>query len=87
MTVPGESANRIDSVSATVVVYNGSDTPAADFLGFLATVPFDGDDPATARSWVAANISTGGTMEIGSARFTLSGPLGGRSLDIIAFGR
>ncbi|MGD9932882.1 MAG: hypothetical protein AB7T37_04115 [Dehalococcoidia bacterium] len=84
----GASATRIRSVSATVIVTapGQPDSPAADFLGYLATLPYDRADPAKARAWVEANISAGGELVIGDARFTLSGPKGGRSLDIVAVG-
>ena len=31
---------------------------AADFLGFMATMPYDGADPQSARNWVEGTLPT-----------------------------
>lgn len=84
---------RIRSVSAAVMQYGArpSDNVAAEFLGFAATLPYDGANPSQARTWVEANLSqvdTGTPIEtiVGDAKFSLSGPARARILDIVALG-
>lgn len=57
-------------------VFNGL---AAGFLGYAATVPYDGSEPQRAREWVQAHVKEtnkpGGVLEtqIGPVKFELSG--------------
>jgi hypothetical protein len=59
-----------------------SDTIAANALGFLATLPYQGSEPERARAWVVANISRAATLTIGGAKLTLSGNPRARVLQI-----
>lgn len=40
-------------------------------LSYIATIPYAGAEPGAAKSWVAANISSGGVAVFGGARFEL----------------
>lgn len=89
--VIGASPTRVRSVNATVTQYQAqpSDATAANFLGFIATLPYTDAEPQRARAWVEANIARrDATMTIGTARFSLSRARTGRahSLDIVAVG-
>jgi len=81
VTVRGTSPTRIRAVNAAAF---GSDRQAADFLGFVATVPYDGAQPQSARAWVESQVASGGSTSFGGARFQLGGPAQARWLDIIA---
>ena len=89
--VLGASPTRVRSINASVIQSQAqpSDAIAAEFLGFVATVPYTDAEPQRAREWVAANIArSDATMTIGTARFTLSKAQTGRAhtLDIVAVG-
>lgn len=47
---------QVDIVRAEISGYFDAKS-AAQFLGFVATLPYDGSDPDKARLWVAENIS------------------------------
>lgn len=89
--VLGIDATRVRSVDANVLQYQAqpTDAIAAEFLGFIATLPYDKSDPTQAREWVRANIArSGSNLVIASARFELTRAETGRahSLDIVAVG-
>lgn len=47
---------------------------ARDFLGYVATAPYEGSDPAAARAWVLENISNlGAKTTIGGVHFSIQG--------------
>lgn len=50
---------------------NGLDREAAEFLGYLASITYDGSQPADARAWVVNNIGKNATMTIGGVSFEL----------------
>lgn len=84
----GPSTAAVSSVNATVLQYaRPSDDLAGTFLGYVATLPYEGALPAEARRWVEENVSrvdTGkpATTTIGAATFALVGPKTGRFLQI-----
>ncbi len=89
--VQGTDPTRIRTVDATVLQYQAqpTDAIAAEFLGFIATLPYDNADPARARDWVRSNIARSGSeLVIASARFELTRADTGRAhiLDVIAVG-
>ena len=88
VSVLGRDSTHIRTIDSTVFAFFGapSDETAANFLGFLATVPYDDASPAEARAWVEANISSGAETVFGSANFQLYGPPAARSLQIVAVG-
>ena len=61
-----------------------SDEAAADFLGFVATLLYEGAEPARARQWVVENVSSGGKLTIGNANFELSSEERARVLRIVS---
>ncbi len=68
-----------------------SDQAIVPFLGYVATLPYDGADPPRARRWVEESIGkadAGKVLEttIGGARFRLYGPIRGRILEIAPAG-
>lgn len=75
----GRNATNIGAVSATAQDYL-SKTPTAEmreFLGYVASLPYDGADPADAKSWVeklAAQSNDGslGQKTIGGVEFCVS---------------
>ena len=73
---------RIEYVTATVLQVGDEpdDRLAATFLGFVATVPYDGAEPDQVRAWVEARISSGREIRIGPATFRLTGEPRTRSL-------
>jgi hypothetical protein len=75
----GAGVMSIEGVSAVALT---DDSDAKDFLGFVATLPYEGSNPSAARAWVEANVGTSASTTFGAAKFTLGGPAGGRTLDI-----
>lgn len=85
--ISGESATQITSVEADVTSPSKNDVLAADFLGYVATIPYRGSRPHEAQSWVESKIGevdTGVSREktIGSVKFRLYGPPTARILEI-----
>jgi hypothetical protein len=83
----GASPTSIRSVKAMVAGPSTDDALAADFLGYVSTVPYEDGAPEVARSWVEANVGAVGAevrreRTIGSARFELYGPPATRTLEI-----
>jgi hypothetical protein len=83
----GASPTSIRSVKAMVANPSTDDALAADFLGYVSTVPYEDGAPAVARSWVEANVGAVGAevrreRTIGNARFELYGPPATRTLEI-----
>jgi hypothetical protein len=66
----GTSPLMIEAVTALALRVEAES--ARSFLGFVATLPYDGAQPDRARTWVGEHIATGGEMMIGVVRFTLS---------------
>lgn len=73
ISIVGRDPERIRSVTATVSGEGGipPEEVAADFLGFVVTLPYDGAEPARARQWVVENATSGGNLVIGSANLEL----------------
>jgi len=78
--ITGPDSERVDWIDATVVqAVAPSDEIAGTFLGFIATMPYNGSSPSDARAWVEATLPLLGTsgeaqsITIGSVKFTLSG--------------
>jgi hypothetical protein len=77
---------RIEYLTATVMQYQPEIDRAvlARFLGYVATVPYDGADPAQARRWVQQNIRREfAETQIGPALLRISGPERGRSISVM----
>ena len=69
----GPGSTEITKISASVLNYSTSDTGsmAAEFLGFIATLPYDGASPVQARQWVESNINRNISTVIGGVRFKI----------------
>lgn len=72
--ITGQGTDEITSVSATVLNYGESSISriAEDFLGFVATMKYDGSDPETAKSWVVMHVGIGGSTTIGPVKLELT---------------
>ncbi len=88
ISIVGQDPERVRSVTATV--YGDGRMPpeeaVADFLGFVAALPYEGAEPAQAKHWVKEHVTSGGKLAIGSANFELYGEEQARVLRIIAVG-
>jgi hypothetical protein len=81
----GLDPNRITSVSGLVTQTDGpDDKAAADFLSFLARLPFANGNADRAAQWVEKRIGTGGQTIIGGVMLSLSGTPGSRAIDLYA---
>lgn len=62
----GDSATGIRLVDGSVTSYVPTETDAlaADFLGFLASLPYEGSQPERAREWVEGNVDWEGECKL-----------------------
>lgn len=74
-TAMGHSTTQITYVNATCMNFGTRDTSeiAAPFLGYVASLPYDGSQPQRARDWVEANVARNTATTIGSVQFELMG--------------
>lgn len=84
VSVLGDGPQSIRSITASVIDTTGASERSTEFFGFLATVPYDDASPDEARAWVEDHPRDDAETTFGSARFYVSGPVAGRSLDIVA---
>lgn len=66
----GSSASEITVISA--IALGPQNELAVEFLQFIATLPFDGNNPVFAKKWVARNFGKNATTTINSCEFRLS---------------
>ena len=82
----GPDASSVRLVEATVLSFDPSATNelAADFLGYVATVPYEGSNPEEAKLWVEDNADATRRVstEISGVSYTLYGTEGSRILEI-----
>ena len=80
----GRHSTAIEYVTASVMQYGPvpSDLVAAQFLGYVATLPYRGAQPDQAREWVATNVGAFSEQRFGPATLRLSGPARGRTLSL-----
>jgi len=73
VVVFGDSPTSILNVKGTVLNYSTEKTAdiAKEFLGYLASLPYENSQPTIARDWVINNIETGGTTTIGNVKFEI----------------
>ncbi len=78
--ITGRGPTRIESVNGTVFQFGAaaSDTVATQFLGYLATTPYSGAQPAGAKAWVEAN-ARGVSTSFGGVKFELTRASTGRA--------
>lgn len=85
----GANATTIAQVTATVLQYGSapSDRVAAQFLGYIASIPYDGGQPADTRRWAEGNVGADAETTVASARFEMRrGNPRARTLVIAAVG-
>jgi hypothetical protein len=82
----GPDASSVRLVEATVLSYDPSATNelVADFLGFVATVPYEGSNPEEAKLWVEENADATRKVstEIEGVEYTLAGNATSRILEM-----
>lgn len=73
VTAHGSGAQSIHVVKATFLNRGQADTSelAANFFGYLATLPFEGNDPEQTRLWVNSNINHSNSTQVGVVRIEL----------------
>ena len=72
----GSTASELQSITASVSHRSAGDPlpVAREFLGYIATLEYDGSKPAEAREWVRKHIpENDATTTIGPVRFTIKG--------------
>ncbi|MDQ3880784.1 MAG: hypothetical protein M3295_06910 [Chloroflexota bacterium] len=81
----GSRPDKIESVSA---VTPSDASIAKQFLGFVATAPFEGSEPDNARAWTEAKFGTDAEMTFGSVHYVLNHDeaLGEDSLELVPQG-
>ncbi len=80
----GEGPSEILTVQATALNYSGKSTDivAKDFLGYIASIPYDNSDQVYAKNWVMENIAQNTNKVINGVRFTITGNERSRVLTI-----
>jgi hypothetical protein len=65
---------KVVEVKASFTDFSAEETDrlAAQFLGFIATAPYEGSDSDKARQWGVDNISKNATTEIGGVTFEIA---------------
>lgn len=69
----GRSGSDVTLVRGTFFNYSAQDTDesAADFLGYVASIPYEESQPANAKSWVLKSIGTNATATIAGVSLEL----------------
>lgn len=82
------SPTRIISVEAWSASLTGSGATALakPFLGFAASLPYDGSSPAEARAWVESNVGRETRRQFGGVQYQLNSKAQVRWLRITPFG-
>lgn len=71
--IAGESPNKINEIRADYTNYSSGKTVnlAKPFLGFIATLPYEGSKPEEAKKWVEENLSKNAKTEINGVNFQI----------------
>lgn len=69
---PATTSSEVVAVDAVAESTQPGDSEPREFLGFIATAPYDGADPAKARAWLNGNFGGNAETEINGVRFELS---------------
>jgi len=77
----------VDYISASALRYDGNTEESTAFLGFIATVPYDGAQPNEARQWVEQSMTTAESQSaiFGGIPFELYGEMAAKTLTIGVF--
>lgn len=73
----GKAPGRIEYIRL-VITQSGPPKPenTGPWLGYLASLRYEGSDADTARAWLEEHLQGGGQTTIGTAKWKLSGDLG-----------
>jgi hypothetical protein len=76
--INSSDANSVRLVEARVVSYDlaHADALAQDFLGYVATIPYEGAHPEEAKAWVKQSVGSKASAEFGGVSYTLGGKAG-----------
>jgi hypothetical protein len=76
--INSSDANSVRLVEATVITSDPAhaDALAQDFLGYVATIPYEGAHPEEAKAWVKQNVGSKASAEVGGVSYTLGGKAG-----------
>lgn len=71
----GESVTDVLSVQGTVLNFSNRtlEDVASEFIGYVATLPYEGSNPEEARAWAQQNIGVKAETEIGGVKFDSAG--------------
>jgi hypothetical protein len=82
--IHSSDANSVRLLQAEVTSFEPAraDALAQDFLGYMATVPYEGAQPEEAKAWVERNVGSKVSAEFGGVSYTLDGKEGRRFLKL-----
>ena len=82
--INSSDANSVRLVEAWVISYDRAraDALAQDFLGYVATTPYEGAQPEEAKVWVKQSVGSKASAEFGGVSYTLGSKAGTHWLDI-----
>ena len=71
--IAGDEPSKIIEIKASYTNYSAGKTNnlATEFLGFIATLPYDNANPEQAKKWVQENISKNSKTDIGGVTFEI----------------
>jgi hypothetical protein len=76
--INSSDANSVRLLEARVISSDPAhaDALAQDFLGYVATIPYEGAHPEEAKAWVKQNVGSKASAEFGGVSYTLGGKAG-----------
>jgi hypothetical protein len=82
--ISSKDANSVRLIKAWVISHERAraDALAGDFLGYVATVPYEGAQPEKAKAWVEQNVGSKASAEFGGVSYTLGGKADRRFLEL-----
>jgi hypothetical protein len=82
--INSKDANSVRFVEARVSSNEPTraDALARDFLGYVATIPYEGAQPEEAKAWVEQHVGSKVSAEFGGVSYTLGGKAGRRFLEL-----
>jgi hypothetical protein len=82
--INSSDANSVRLLEAWVISYDRAraDALAQDFLGYVATTPYEGAQPEEAKVWVKQSVGSKASAEFGGVSYTLGSKAGTHWLDI-----
>jgi hypothetical protein len=82
--ISSKDANSVRLIKAWVISHERAraDALAGDFLGYVATVPYEGAQPEKAKAWVEQNVGSKASAKFGGVSYTLGGKADRRFLEL-----